>query len=143
MMPVALNGLIMFLCEKTTKYKEKVRAKSKTAISGIFPGISTVKKLFSKIGLGHVMSIANMHLRAKNWKKLMTKSREMAKKSVFRHIFGISGRKNTFFKIRHWSHFRHWHFASACQISCKNIQYSSRNSRGTIFPAKIGCSGDF
>ena len=70
----------MFLSEKTTKYKEKVRTKSaKTAISGIFPA---GKKFFSKIGLGHVLSIANTHLCAKNWKKLMMKSRKMAKKPI-------------------------------------------------------------
>ena len=48
----------MFLCEKITKYKEKVRAKSaKMAISGIFPAFSAGKKFFSKIGLGHILSI--------------------------------------------------------------------------------------
>ena len=78
----------MFLSEKTTKYKEKVRAKfAKTAISGIFPAFSAGKKFFSKIGLGHVMSIANTHLCAKNWKKLMMKSRENAKKPVFSAYF--------------------------------------------------------
>ena len=74
----------MFLCEKTTKYNEKIRTKfAKTAISGIFPAFSAGKKIFSKIGLGHVMSIANTHLCAKNWKKLMMKSRENAKKPFF------------------------------------------------------------
>ena len=34
-------------------------------ISGIFGR----KQIFSKTGLGHVMSIANMHLCAKKWKK--------------------------------------------------------------------------
>ena len=60
---------------------------------------------------------------------------------MFRHISGIFGRKNTFFENRAQSHFRHWHFASMCQISWKNIKNSSRNSRNTVFPAKIGCSG--
>ena len=74
----------MFLSEKATKYKEKVRTKSaKLAISGIFPVFSAGKNFLSKIGLGHVMSIANMHLCAKNWKNLMMKSREMAKKPVY------------------------------------------------------------
>ena len=95
----------MFLCEKTTKDKEKVRSKSaKTVISGIFPVFSAGKEFFSKIGLGHVMSISNTHLCAKNWKKLMMKSRKNAKKLVFpayfrkkffpeiglRHILGIA-----------------------------------------------------
>ena len=79
---------IMFLCEKTTKYKEKVRWKSaKTAISGIFPAFSTGKDFFSKIGLGQVLGIANTHLCAKNQKKLMMKSRENAKKPVFPAYF--------------------------------------------------------
>jgi len=57
----------MFLCEKTTKYKEKARRKTaKMAISGIFPAFSAGKKFFSKIGLGHLLSITNMHLCAKN-----------------------------------------------------------------------------
>ena len=108
-------------------------------ISGIFGR----KKFFSKIGLGHVMSIANMHLCAKNWKKLMMKVREMAKNQFFRHISSIFGRKNTFFENRTRSHFRHCHFSWVCQISWKNIKYRSRNSRNTVFPAKIGCSGDY
>ena len=62
----------MFLSEKTTKYKEKVRTKSaKMAISE--------KKFFSRIGLDHIMGIANTHLCAKNQKKLMMESRENAK----------------------------------------------------------------
>ena len=41
--------LVMFLSEKTTKYKEKVRTKSaKTAISGIFPEFSAEKKFSQK-----------------------------------------------------------------------------------------------
>ena len=78
----------MFLSEKTTKYKEKVRTKSvKTAISGIFPGFSAGTEFFSKIGLDHVLSIANAHLYGKNQKKLMMKSRENAKKPVFPAYF--------------------------------------------------------
>ena len=81
----------MFLSEKTTEYKEKVRTKfAKTAISGIFPAFSAGKKFFSKIRLGNVMGIANTHLCAKKWKKLMMKSRENAKKpgfpAYFRHF---------------------------------------------------------
>ena len=70
----------MFLSEKTTKYKGKVRTKSeKTAISGIFD--------LSKIGHSHNMSIATLHLCTQKWKKLIMKSREMAKKSVFPAYF--------------------------------------------------------
>ena len=52
-----------------------------------FPVFSAGKKFFTKIGLGHVMSIANMHLCAKNCKKLMMKSREITKKPVFPAYF--------------------------------------------------------
>ena len=41
------------------------------------------KKFFSRIGLSHVLSIANTHLCAKNQKKLMRKSRENTQKPVF------------------------------------------------------------
>ena len=65
----------MYLSEKTTKYKEKVRPKSaKTAIWYI------KKEFFSKIGLGHVLSIANAQLHGKKSEKTNDKSRENAKK---------------------------------------------------------------
>ena len=49
--PCLMVGIIiyndMFLCGKTTKYKEKVWGKSaKTAISGIFPAFLTGKRFF-------------------------------------------------------------------------------------------------
>jgi hypothetical protein len=48
-----------------------------------------------------------------------------------------------FFENRARPHLRHCHFASSCHISWKNIEYGSRNSRNTVFPAKIAFSGDF
>ena len=39
----------------------------------------------------------------------------MPKNRFFRHISGIFGRKNMFFKNRARSHFGHCHFASLCQ----------------------------
>ena len=133
--------LIIILCEKTTKYEEKTQTKSaKTAISGIFPEFSAGKNFFSKIGLGHVLSIVNAHLCAKIQKndKISTKCQTTG---FFQHISGIFGQKNIFFKNRALSHFEHYHFASVCKILWKNIKY--RYSRNTVFPAKIGCSGDF
>ena len=41
------------------------------------------KVFFSEIGLGHVLSIAKTHFKQKNQRKLMTKSRENAKKPFF------------------------------------------------------------
>ena len=126
------------------KQQEKVRWKStKTAISGIFPAFSAANKFFSKIGLGHILGIIKTHLRAKYQKKLTMKFWEKAQKPVFRRISGIFDRKNRFFENRARPHFRHCRFASVCKISWKNIKYSSRNSRNTVFPAKIGCSSDF
>ena len=77
-----------FVWKRTTKYVEKVQRKSaETAISSIFPVFSAGKKFLSKIGLGHILSIINTHLCAKNQKKLMMKSRENAKKTVFPAYF--------------------------------------------------------
>ena len=103
--------VIIFLSEKTTKYKEKVQLKSaKMVSSDIFLVFLAGKKIFSKIGLGHVLSIANTHLCAKNQKKLMMKSRENAQKLVFPAYFC---------HFRPESHFGHYHFASLCQKSAK------------------------
>ena len=105
------------MCEKTTKCKEKVRTKfTKTAISGIFPALSAGKKNFSKIGLGHVLGIANTHFYAKNQRKLMMKSRENAKKPVSGIFPAFSARK-IFPENRAPSYFRYCHFASVCQKS--------------------------
>ena len=77
--------LIMFLCEKTTKYKEKVRWKSaKTAISGIFPAFSAGKKFFSKIRLGHVLEVV---LNMENQKKLFTSGLRSKTLITFFHWF--------------------------------------------------------
>ena len=74
--------------KKSEKTNEGISRKcQKTGFFGIFPVFSAGKKFLSKIGLGHVMNIANKHLCAKNWKKLMRKSREMAKKPVFPAYF--------------------------------------------------------
>ena len=117
---------LMFLCEKTTKYKEKVWGKcAKTAISGIFPAFTAGKKLFSKIRLGHVLSIPNAHLHGKNQKKQMMKSRE---KRFFRHIFGIFDRKWIFSGNRAPSHFGHYDFASLCQKSGNTNEPISRKA---------------
>ena len=84
---------------KNEKYIEKVQWKcAKTAISGVFPVFSAGKKIFSKIGLGHILGIINTHLWAKNQKKLMMKSRENAKKPVFP---AFSAGKIHFSKIGH------------------------------------------
>ena len=83
---------------KKQRNKEKVRWKSaKTAISGIFPVFLTGKKIFWKMGLGHVLSNPNMHLWTKNLEK-------MPKNRFFWYISGIfpafSARKKCFSKIR-------------------------------------------
>ena len=57
-----------------------------TAISGILGW-----KSLSKIGLDHVLDIANTHLCAKSQKNLMIKSRENSKKPVF--IIPYRGKK--------------------------------------------------
>ena len=77
-----------FLNKQSVKTIDEISRKcQKIGFSGIFPAFSAGKKFFSKIGLGHIMGIANTHLCAKNQKKLMMKSRENAKKSVFPAYF--------------------------------------------------------
>ena len=96
--------------------------------SGIFPVFSAGKKFFSKIGLGHVLSIANTHLCAKNQKKLMMKSRKNAQKTSFPAYFRYFRLKNRFFKNRARSHFRNCRFASVCQKSEKINESISRKA---------------
>ena len=59
----------------------------------------------------------------------MMKSRENAKKPVFRHF------RPEYMFFENWAppHFRYCRFASVCKISWKNIKYSSRSSRNTVF----------
>ena len=126
---------------KIKKYKEKDQWKcAKTAISGILPVFSAEENISSKIGLGHVLSIPNMHLCAKNQYKLMMKSRQNAKNQFFGIFPAFSAGKVGQLKI------------GLCHIlgiailqQCTQFQYryKSRNTRNTVFPAKIGCSGDF
>ena len=78
-------------------------------ISGIFGR----KKIFSKIGLSQVLGIPNMHLCAKNQKKLMMKSQENAKNQVYPAF--LAGKK-CISKLRPL-HFRYCNFASVCKIS--------------------------
>ena len=86
---------IMLLCEKTTKYKEKVRTKSaKTAIYGIFGR----KKIFSKIGLGHILGIIYTHLCAKKSEKTNDEISRKCQKTGFSGIFPAG--KICFSKIR-------------------------------------------
>ena len=86
------------------------------AISGIFPAYFQPEKNFSKIGIGHILSIINTHFCAKNQKKLMMKSREKAQNPVFPAYF--------FFESRAPSHFGHSLFKSLCQKSEKNNEPS-------------------
>ena len=75
----------MFLSEKTTKYKGKVRTKSaKTAISGIFPAFSAGNKCFSNIGLRHILEIAILHQWAKFHEKIYSTAREIQEIPYFR-----------------------------------------------------------
>ena len=99
---------------------------SKTAISGIFPAFSAGKKFFLKIGLCHVLAIANMHLCAKCQKT--EKLEKMPKNRFFRHISGIFGRERSFFENRAPSHFGHYYFASLCQKSEKTNEPISRKA---------------
>ena len=84
---------LKLLCEKEQQNKWKM------AISSIFPVFSAGKKILSKIGLGHVMSIAITHLCAKNWKKTNDEISRKCQKTGFSGIFpAFSAGKNFFRK---------------------------------------------
>ena len=55
----------------------------KMAISGLFPVLQAGKKFFEENGLQHLFGSTNAHLCAKNYEKLMRKSRENPKKRLF------------------------------------------------------------
>ena len=64
-----------------------------------FPVFSARKKMFSKIGLSHILGIANTRFCAKNQEKKMMKSRENPKKTGFSGIFpAFSAEKKIFRK---------------------------------------------
>ena len=83
------------------KYEEKAQTKSaKTAISGIFPAFLAGKKFFSKIRLGHVLSIVNTRFCAKKSEKTNGKISRKCQKTGFSGIFPtFSAGKICFSKI--------------------------------------------
>ena len=86
------------------------------------------KKMFSKIGLSHILGIFNTRFGAKNQEKQMMKSRENAKIPVFPAYFRHFPRKKFFSKNRAPSHFWNCHFASLCQKSEKTYEPISRKA---------------
>ena len=81
----------MSLSEKTKKSMEKIR------FPPYFRHFRPEKKIFLKIGLGHILNIVNTHLCAKNQKKLMIESQENAKKTGFSGIFPTFSAGKKFF----------------------------------------------
>ena len=123
--------------------KRNITNKSKENLGKLrFPAFSAGKIIFSKIGLR--LGIAQTNLFAKNQRKLMMKSREYAKKPVFPAYFRhFRPGKICFSKIG-LCHILGLAILHQCaKFHEKNMKYSSRNSRNTVFPAKIGYSGDF
>ena len=57
----------------------------------------------------------------------------MPKNQFFRHISGIFGRKNFFFKNLAPSHFGQYHFVSVCKISWKNISSTAWDIQEILF----------
>ena len=73
----------------------------------------------------------------------MMKSRENAKKPIFPAYFRHFRPEKYIFQ-KSVSHILDNAILHQCaKFHEKNIKYSSRNSRNTVFPEKIGCSGDF
>ena len=100
--------------------------KKKTAISGIFPAVSTETEFFTKIGLDHVLSIANAHLYGKNQKKLMMKSRKKCPKTGFTGIFPVFSTGSEFFS-KIW--LRHIFGIAILHLCAKNQQKLMSQSR--------------
>ena len=74
---------------------------------------------------------------------LMIKSRENAKKPVFPAYFRHFRPKKNFFRKSDSVTFRTLSFCVSVQNFMKNIKYSLRYSRNTVFPAKIAVPAIF
>ena len=135
---------LMFLCEKNNEICGKSPKKSaETVISGIFPAFSAGKNVLKNWPQSYFGHCYYASLCKKSGKTNDEISRKCQKTGFSGKFPAFSAGKNMFFENRALSHFIHSHFASVCKISWKNVKYSSRNSRNAVFPAKIGCSGDF
>ena len=102
------------------------------------------KYFFSKIGLCHILAITILHHCAKNQKKLMMISQKNAKKNGFSGLFpAFLVGKLTFSKIE----LRHILGIAILHQYAKFHEKMSTTAREIqeipVFPAKIGCSGDF
>ena len=97
----------MFLCEKTTKYKEKVRWKSaKTAISGILRAFSIGKKFSLKLDsvmfCAYLIHIFEQKIRKNKWQNLEKMPKKLFFPAYFQHFrpkkhaFRKSGSKEVF-----------------------------------------------
>ena len=94
-----------------------------------FPAFSPGKELFSKFGLGHVLSIANTHLCAKKIEETNDEISRKCQKTGFSGIFpAFSAGKKMFFENWAPSHLGHCHFASLCQKSEKTNEPISRKA---------------
>ena len=67
----------------------------KTAISGLFPFLQAGKNFFEENGLQHLFGSTDAHLCAKNYKKLMIKSRENPKKPLLGGVKSFLGGLNS------------------------------------------------
>ena len=89
---IAINYILCektrFLNKKSVKTDDEISSKRQKPVFRVdFRHFQPEKNFFSKIGLSHILGIANTHLCAKNQEKLMMKSRENAKKPVFPGYF--------------------------------------------------------
>ena len=110
------------------KPRENTKKRFFRHISGIFGR----KKIFSKIGLSHILGIASTRLCAKNREKKMMKSRENAKKLFFPAF--LAGKK-IFSKIG-LGHISGIASTRLCAKNQKKLMMKSReNAKELVFPA--------
>ena len=91
----------MFWCEKNNEIcrkspKKIYRNGDFRHISGIFPAFSAGKKSFSKIGLSHILDIANTRLCVKNQKKTNDEISRKCPKTGISSIFPAFSAGNEF-----------------------------------------------
>ena len=89
------------------------------------------QKLDSAIFWALLIRVFVQKIRRNKWWNL-----EKMPKTRFSGIFPAFSAEKIFFENWSPSYFRYCHFTSVCKIWWKNIKYSSRNSRNTVFPVK-------
>ena len=129
--------------EKGTNERTKEKSKNSWMKYWVKDSRNLRKSRFSGTSIGCFGNIAEIFRQLPSTIFHVKKITRVRGKNPKTAISGIFDRKSTLTENSALSYFRYCHFALVCKISWKNIKYSSRDSRNTVIPAKIGCSSDF